>query len=205
MATFTRKFLKGMQLTDEQVDAIIDAHADVVDGLKEQIDSYKEDADKLKDVQKQLKDAQAELESAKKDSWKVKYDALKEEYDEYKESQTKKATHEAKVNAYRGLLKEAGISEKHIDAVLKVSDVDGVSLTSEGKIDGADSLLSSIKDEWSEFIQTTEQKGADVSKPPANNGAAGTMTKEDIMKMKDPVKRQDAIAKNMDLFTGKDD
>ena len=31
----TRKLLKGMGLTDEQVDTIIEAHTDTVDGLKE--------------------------------------------------------------------------------------------------------------------------------------------------------------------------
>ena len=30
----TRKLLKGMGLTDEQVDTIIEAHTDTVDGLK---------------------------------------------------------------------------------------------------------------------------------------------------------------------------
>ena len=33
----TRKLLKGMGLTDEQVDTIIEAHTDTVDGLKEQV------------------------------------------------------------------------------------------------------------------------------------------------------------------------
>ena len=31
----TRKLLKGMGLTDEQVDTIIEAHADTVDGLSD--------------------------------------------------------------------------------------------------------------------------------------------------------------------------
>ena len=41
----TRKLLKGMGLTDEQVDTIIEAHTDTVDGLKDQISTYKADAD----------------------------------------------------------------------------------------------------------------------------------------------------------------
>lgn len=47
----TRKLLKGMGLTEEQVDTIIEAHTDTVDGLKEQIKTYKADADKLMIVQ----------------------------------------------------------------------------------------------------------------------------------------------------------
>lgn len=37
----TRKLLKGMGLTDEQLDTIIEAHTDTVDGLKEQVKVYK--------------------------------------------------------------------------------------------------------------------------------------------------------------------
>ena len=33
----TRKFLKGMGLTDEQVDTIIEAHSETVDGLKDKL------------------------------------------------------------------------------------------------------------------------------------------------------------------------
>lgn len=50
----TRKLLKGMGLTDEQVDTIIEAHTDTVDGLKADVGKYKSDAEKLPDVQKQL-------------------------------------------------------------------------------------------------------------------------------------------------------
>ena len=50
----TRKLLKGMGLTDEQVDTIIEAHTDTVDGLKADVSKYKTDAEKLSDVQKEL-------------------------------------------------------------------------------------------------------------------------------------------------------
>ena len=64
----------------------------------------------------------------KKDGWKDKHDALKKEFEGMKNEQAKKETHAAKEKAYRALLKETGVSEKRIDAVLKVSDVDGVEL-----------------------------------------------------------------------------
>lgn len=201
MASLTRKFLKGMQLSDEQVDAIIDVHADVVNSLKEQIDTYKADAEKLPEVQKELKEAKAEVESSKTDSYKVKYEALKEDFDNYKQEQTKKETHEAKVSAYRDLLKSAGVSEKRIDAVLKVSDVDKVKFDNDGKVEGADSILKDIKEEWADFIQTTEAKGAETPKPPANTG--GRMSRDEIMQIKDREKRREVIAQNLDLFNKK--
>lgn len=166
--SLTRKALKGMSLTDEQVDTIIELHTEVVDGLKEQIKVYKADADSLPEVQKQLDGVKAELESAKKDSWKVKYDAIKEEFDAYKTEQSNKATHAAKEAAYRGLLKDAGIAEKRIAAVLKVSDVDSVELDDSGKVKDAKTLTESIKSEWADFIQTTETQGAPTPTPPDN-------------------------------------
>ena len=41
----TRKFLKGMGISDEQIDAIIDAHTETVDALKAQRDELKADAE----------------------------------------------------------------------------------------------------------------------------------------------------------------
>ncbi len=65
----TRKLLKGMGLTDEQVDTIIEAHTDTVDGLKADVSKYKSDAEKLPDVQKQLDD----LKEAGDGGYKEKY------------------------------------------------------------------------------------------------------------------------------------
>ena len=47
----TRKLLKGMGLTEEQMDTIIEAHTDTVDGLKSDLARYKADAEKLHGVQ----------------------------------------------------------------------------------------------------------------------------------------------------------
>uniref|UniRef100_A0AAU8B7Z9 Minor structural protein n=1 Tax=Dulem virus 33 TaxID=3145751 RepID=A0AAU8B7Z9_9CAUD len=194
----TRKSLKAMGLTDEQVDSIIEMHTETVDGLKADVERYKADAKALPGVQKQLEQAQADLEAGKKDSYKVKYEAIKEEFEGYKNEQTKKESRAAKEKAYRELLKAAGISEKRIDAVLRVSDVDSVELDDKGAIKGAEELTKSVKSEWSDFVVTTATKGADTPKPPANTG--GSMTKDQIMAIKDRSERRAAIAANINLF-----
>ena len=56
---FTRKFLKALGLTEEQVDSVVEAHTETVDGLKSQMAGYKADAEKLEDVQKKLDDLKA--------------------------------------------------------------------------------------------------------------------------------------------------
>ena len=43
---FTRKFLSAMGIEADKVDEIINAHIEVVDGLKEERDNFKKNADK---------------------------------------------------------------------------------------------------------------------------------------------------------------
>lgn len=76
--SITRKFLKGMGLTDEQVDTIIEAHTETVDGLKADVDKYREDAIKLPDVQKELND----LKAAGDGGLQKQLDDLQKKYDE---------------------------------------------------------------------------------------------------------------------------
>lgn len=198
----TRRALKAMGIEEEKIDEIITMHTDTVDGLKADIAKYKADAESLPGIQKQLEQAQADLEAGKKDSWKVKYEAIKEEFEGYKNEQTKKESHAAKEKAYRALLQEAGVSEKRLESVLKVSDVDRVELDDKGSIKGADKLTESIKSEWADFITTTETRGAQTSNPPANNHGSA-MTKAEIYKKDDhgryvltAAERQEALMKN---------
>ena len=55
----TRKGLKAMGLTDEQVDSVIELHTETIDGLTTQRDEYKVAADKLPGVQKELDELKA--------------------------------------------------------------------------------------------------------------------------------------------------
>lgn len=185
----TRKLLKGMGLTDEQMDTIIEAHSDTVDGLKGELSKYKADAEKLPGVQKELEDLKAKGD----DGWKDKHDKVKREFDEYKEEQTKKETRSAKESAYRELLKAAGISDKRLDAVMRVTDLDTVELE-DGKIKGADTLKSSIEKEWADFIVKTDQKGADT-KNPLNNVGGETMSRAEIAALPDREARREARLK----------
>ncbi len=195
----TRKFLKALEIEGEKADQIIEAHTETVDGLKAILDTAQADAGKAADLEKQLEAAQADLEAVKKDSYKVKYEAIKEDFEAYKAEQAKKETRTAKETAYRALLKVAGVSEKRIEAVLKVSDVDSVELTEKGEIKGAGKLTDAIKEEWADFIETTEVKGADTPNPPANTGGP-TMTLAEIDKITDTEARQNAMAQNLELF-----
>jgi hypothetical protein len=165
---------------DAATDAIMNGHITSVNALREERDTYKADAEKLPGVQKELDKANkkiAENEDADaKDKWKVKYDALKEESDNYRTSVEAEKTKRKKSDAYRELLKEAGVSEKRRAAVLRVTDLDSLELDEDGKFKDAENLKKSIKEEWAEFIPVDGKQGADVKTPPQGDGGAGAYT-----------------------------
>ena len=71
-------------------------------------------------------------------------------------------------------------------------------LDKDGNLTDVDKLRESIKSDWSDYITDTIVKGAEVENPP--KVAKATMTKEDILKIKDTSARQKAIAANIELF-----
>ena len=198
----TRKLLAALGIEGDKVDEIINAHAASLDGLKDELEKYKKDAEKLPSVQKELDELKAEAEKIGKDPYKVKYEALKEDFESFKKDISAKETKATKTAAYKALLKEAGVSEKRIDAVLKVSDVDSVKLDKDGKIEGAEELIKSVKTEWADFIPTDGTKGAETATPPAGTGAGELKSREEIYKtddrghfVYDSAQRQEALGK----------
>lgn len=192
----TRKLLKGLGLTDEQIETIIDAHTETVDGLKNERDAYKADAEKLTSVQK-------DLDVLKKTGgdWQAKYEKEKGDHDKLKQEIADKATKAAKESAFRQLLKDANVSEKRIDTIVKASAsvIDGIELGDDGKPTKANELTEGIKKEWDDFIVTTQNRGVNVEHPPTNSGI-GKKTKEEILAIKDTSERQKAIAENHEIF-----
>ena len=138
----TRKFLSALGIEAEKVDEIISAHAETVDGLKEQIKQYKEDADKLPAIQQELDDLKAK---AGDDTFEQKYKDMEKKYNDLvKENQQKETTAKVK-EAYKALLKDAGVSEKRLDSVLKVTDISAMKLDKDGKLENASDLTKTIK------------------------------------------------------------
>lgn len=195
---FSRKMLKAMNIEEDKIEQIIDAHSETVDALKADRDAYKEDAAKLAAVQKELD----ELKAKGDDGYKAKYEAEKAAHDALKADIAAKETKQAKTDAYRELLKGANIDEKRIATILRAEapTIDKIELDADGKIKNAEQYTESIKSDWADFIVTQSAKGTNTATPPANGGAASTKTKEDILKIKDAGERQKAIAENPTLF-----
>ena len=189
---FTRSFLKTMNLSEEQVQAIIDAHLEVVNTLKDERDKLKQDAASASELQKELD----ELKSG--EDYKAKYDAEHQAFESFKNDM--KAKEElAKVQAaYRKLLTDEKISEKRLDAVCRLTDFSKMKLDKDGNLTDTDALRANIRSDWGEYITATSTKGADVENPP--KVAKATLTKDEIFAIKDTSARQKAIAENIELF-----
>lgn len=202
----TRKFLTALNIDADKIDEIITAHSETVDALKAERDNFKAEAEanseakaNAEKLQKQVDELTKQVEASGKDAYKVKYDAIKEEFDEYKKTIKAEKTKADKTEAYRKLLKEAGVSEKRIEAVLKVSDIDSLKIDDKGALEGVDDLKKAIAEEWSDFIEKTGVQGAQTATPPTSGGKT-TRTKEEIMAIKDTAERQKAMLENKQLF-----
>ena len=192
----TRKFLSALGIEEAKIDEIISAHVDTVNVLKEQRDGYKADADKLPAVQKALDDLKASQSGD--DPYKEKYEKKAKEFDDYKKGVEAKELQRSKSAAYKQVLKE--LKASHIDSILKASqtELEKIELDEDGKIKDVEKLKESIKKEWADFIVEEGQQGAKTATPPANEGSK--LSKEDIMKIKDPAARQKAMYENSELF-----
>lgn len=204
----TRKLLTALGIEAEKIDEIITAHTETVDALKAQrealkdeMEGYKAQAEKAEEIQKELDGIKEAAEKNQNSPYKVKYEELKQEYEDYKSKIFEKETQTKKETAYRKLLKEAGIADKYIDSVVKVSvdSIKEIQFEDDGSVRDAKKISEKLSETWSDFVARTETRGVDVKTPPKNEGGS-TMTKADIMKIKDANARQKAIAENPHLF-----
>ena len=161
----TRKMLKAMGIEDEKIEQIIEEHTESTDALKQQRDEYKAKAEAKATTSTEPKPKDHEPI----DEYKAKYDAEKKAFEDYKANIAAEKAEADKRAKYRELIEKAGVDEKRIDAVLKISDLSGVTVK-DGAIEGADKLVEGIKADFKEFIPVITTKGADVAKPPAGDG-----------------------------------
>lgn len=195
----TRKLLKGMGLTDEQVDTIIEAHTDTVDGLKADVEKYKGDAEKLPTVQKELDD----LKAAGDGGYKEKYEKEHKAFEDFRKEREAKDTRAAKEQAVMEYLKSKNVQDTNLKLALRSlsAEIDGAELEN-GKLKDSKAFDDLLSGELSGLVTTTTEKGTgNPATPPANNGKV--MTKADIYKKDDKgryvmsaAERQKALMEN---------
>ena len=213
-----REILTEAGATEENIEAatskLVRLHLGVVDALKNDNDTLTSRVTAAEKLKAQLDSATKRLAELEEADYKTKYEAEKaasekitKEYENYKNEQARKAARAAKETAFTGILKDAGIPERHYAKIIKYSDVDGLELDEKGKPIKAKEILKTVKEEWADHIETTTETGANTSNPPANNGGNGKMSPEEIYKrddngnfVYDSATRQKAIAENSGLF-----
>lgn len=199
----SRKSLKAMGLTDEQIESVIEMHSDTVNDLKDQITAAtanKEDFDKLKSENENLKTQLSESKQAAADAEKYKkdYESVKNEYDTFKSDVETKAAKAEEDKVYEKWLIDNGFSEKGAKKIVKYGDLKP-EFNKDRTIKNADKLNEYVAAEWSEYKITAKTEGAKTETPPANTGGS-KRTKAEIMAIKDPVERQQAIKENPEVF-----
>lgn len=181
----TRKFLEALGIEQAKIDEIISAHTEVTDSLKADRDSYKEKAEKYDQTKTELDKAKSELDKVSKDEYKTKYESLEAEFNKYKTDIAEKEVKGRKEEAYKKMLKEIGVNEKSIDAILKVKDFNTIKLDDKGEIVDVDTLKESEKKDWEGFIIESEVHGQNPSTPPDNDKEkidVSNMSMEDYIK-----------------------
>lgn len=156
--------------------------------------------------------AKLALAEAEKSKLKSANDKLSKESAEWKRQQRASMTAEEQKNAeieerIKELTERAELAEKEnnhnkaIAAYKNISDGNVVE-TLIGAISDADheAIAKIIESEVSKAVKVAQAEWL-KTRPSVNNGSGVSMTKEEIMAIKDSGERQRAIAQNLELFT----
>ena len=201
----TRKSLKAMGLTDEQVDSIVEMHAETVDALKDKLKAAEDKASKLDGVQKELDD----LKASNGDDYKAKYEKEHKDFESYKKDVAAKETKAAKEAAVRAYFEGKNITGANLSIAMRGArdEIEGVELDGT-TIKDTSALDALVSGEFAGLVVTTTKQGAATATPPANTGGS-KMTKADVFKKDDKgryvlstAERQKALAENPELMKG---
>lgn len=199
----TRKGLKAMGLTDEQIDSIIEMHTETVDGLKDKLKAAEDKANKLDDVQKELDD----LKAKKDDNYKEKYDKEHADFEAYKKGVTEKEAKAAKEAAVKAFFESKNITGTNLAIAMRGArdEIAGVELDGD-KIKDTTALDALVGGEFAGLVVSKQRQGVNTPKPQSNNGG-DKLTKADIFAKDDKgryvmstAERQKALSENPDLL-----
>lgn len=199
---FTRKFLSALGIEADKVDEIMTAHAEVVDGLKNDRDSYRAKAEKADALEKENAELKKAAEDIKADGYEAKYKDIKKQFDDYKADIAAKDTDAKKDTALAAYLDGKNIKGNNAKLALRAlaAEKAAIELDEKGGIKDTSALDKLIGGEFAGLVERPFAQGVNIAHPPANNGGKTTMTKADIMGIKDAAARQKAIAENQELF-----
>lgn len=178
-----REFLKGLGLSDEDIEKIMSAHGKTINDLNQNIETLTTERDEL---QGQVETNANDLAELKKDADKVP--ELKEKIEKMETTQAEAATESATKIAevkkgYEVKLALAAAGARNDKAVKALIDLEKVSLDASGKVIGLSEQLEALKeDEGTKFLfheqtdpneQQQEQKKKKITFGDNSNGSNG--------------------------------
>ena len=169
----TAKMLKGLGLTDEQRESILEAHADTVNEIKAERDRLKLDAEKMEAVQKELDNLKAMGDGG----YKEKYEKEHKAFEDYKADITAKESKAAKEKAVRAYFESKNITGANLDLAMRGCGEEMAALEMDGeKIKDTKILDALVDGTYKGLVSTTQTKGANPANPPANPPAKNYTT-----------------------------
>lgn len=158
----TREQLKEMQLSDEQIEAIIKGHAETVTGLTRERDELKNKLETAGDAA-----------------------AIQAAFDAYRaQAEADKLTAD-RLAALRGALREAGVKrDDFVDLLTRAVDLETVVLEG-GRLQNAEALIGPLKASYGGCFAVAAVAGTEPVNPPSSGPAftreqLGAMTEQDI-------------------------
>jgi len=192
-STLSRKGLKAIGCTEEQVDIIAEAHGSVVANLQGQIKTLE---GKVADYDAVVK----ERDDLKAGDYKRKYETEKNDFAAYKKQVEEEHTKSAKESAVRAYFESKSITGKNLDIAMRGARDEIAAVTlADGKIGDTAALDELIGGTFAGLVSKTETRGTDVANPPSNGGRQKP-SKAEILAIEDDAERQEAIAENIELF-----
>lgn len=155
--------------------------------------------DQIADITEKLKNA--ETQNGENAKYKEMYESEKTAYQSYRNDITAKETKAAKEKAVKEFFRSKGISDDNMNIAMRgiKSEIEAAELDEKGKIKDIKVFDELIKGDYSKLISKTETRGAETQTPPPNTGKV-SITKEEIMNIKNTAERQQKIAENPELF-----
>lgn len=173
----TRNFLKALELNEEQINSIVEAHTETISGIKDEL----------------------KAERAEAEDFKSKYEKEHSDFENYKSEVSAKETKATKEKAVKAYFESKGITGKNLAIAMRGvrPDIDGIELDGD-KIKDKTALDDLIKGDYAGLVATTKVEGVTTANPPTNTGG-GVKTKQEIVSIKDPEERQAAWAEYLGI------
>lgn len=177
----TRKLLKSLGLTEDQIEGIIEEHAATVEGLKQQLETYKTDAEKLPTVQQELDS----LKAAGDGGYKEKYEAEQKAFADYKNGIEAEKVTGKKTAALDAALQKVGIKrESFRKQILKAYDLNSLEMDGDA-IKEPEKLEAALKSDYADFVTVEGNRGTPPINPPTGGGTGSEIERLGSLSMAD--------------------